>query len=307
LGHKFGDSIFDGDHSKSADHLGGSSLVGSIGKKSLEPILKRLAKPILENPTSSEGFRGAADYMHSSIKGSNALDESVQKIFETGRKTFHEPNEDHRKALKEKIESAKENPDSLLEIGGSLGHYLPEHASALGATAASAVNYLNGLRPAQAQNNPLDSQNPVDKIANAKYERALDLAQNPLLAIQHAKDGSLQSQDITTIKTIYPELHKTMVSKIGEELINQKSKGTEIPYRSKIGLSMLMGQPLDSTMTQSAMMAIIGSSKNAAPESQMKPQGHKQGGETSVSQKAINTADNMYSTPLQKRIIDKKM
>jgi hypothetical protein len=302
LGNRLGHHIADQDHEEMAERLQGHPLVGGVGKGNLAPILKRLAPEMVEKESNPTAFRGAVDYLHSAIKGSSQLDASLGASIGGKKADDLEPDQDSRAKLKEFLDETQENPAKLLEVGGNMGHYLPEHSEALGAMTATAVDYLNSLKPKQAQSNPLDEPMPVDKMAEAKFNRALDIANHPLLTLQHVKNGTLVPGDMNALKTIYPGLYKSMRTQMTERLIEAKAKDEEIPYRQKQAMSLFLGQPLDATQTPGAMQAIIAS---ASPQ-QAQQQAQKQQQATAATLKQVSQTDALYALPNERRQIDKK-
>lgn len=298
MGSKLGGHIFAGKHEDSAETVHGHPLVGSVGKNHLEPILSRLSQPLLEKPSDPDAFRGAVDYLHSSAKGKSKLDQ--EGIFE---KSDHKPDFKARDRLKERLDEIEQNPDSLLDAGGTLGHYLPQHAQALGATLGNTLNYLKSKKPIVPPSNPLDPPPPRDQLKEDRYNRALDVAQNPHHAFQSIKDGTMTPDDVLSLKSMYPNLHKKMVSQVTEQLIDSQAEGKEVPYKMRLAMATFLEQPLDGTMTSQAMMAII-KSASPAQQQQASPGGGK--GPTEQTQKTIAKTDSLYQTPLDKLQIDKK-
>ena len=298
---KLHESFAEPDREKASEKLSSHPLAGMTSPRKLHPIMDRLAGPVATQEPQPEAFRNSVEYLNSAVRGHSDLDRDVGELF--GSKGFSEkiePDMESRERLKKHLEGLQENPSSMLDIGGSLGHYLPEHGAALGAHSAIAVNYLNSLKPTQAKSGPLDEISPIDKGAEGRYHRALEIAQRPLMALHYAKEGTLLPQDIKTLSTIYPGLMKSMVNKIGEELIEAQTKGTEIPYKQRISIGMLIGQPLDSTMQPMALQAIMRANAGAQrPQSQPKKA-------TGVELKQINKVDAMAETKLQKRQLGEK-
>lgn len=302
-GSKLGSNIKSGDYDGASETMSGHPLIGSISKKNLSPVLQRLSHPLMSQEPNPHGFRSGAEYLDSSIKGQSKLDKHMDKLF--GKESFPDKADvdpKTREELKEHLESLQMNPSKMLEIGGKLGHYLPEHGVAVAAHSAQAISYLNSLKPTRSLNRPLDSMAPMGKMAEARYHRALDIAQKPLSVLHAAKDGTLNSLDIKTLSIVYPRLHQAMITKAGEKLIEAKTEGIEIPYKQKMGLSRLLGQPLDSSMTPQGMQAIIHS---AGPQ-QMANQMVKQKKASGVELNQINKVNSMSETPLQARQSDVK-
>lgn len=297
-GAKFGDKIFDGDHAGAADHMQDHPLMGSVGKTHLEPILARLSGPILENDSHPEALRGAVDYLHSSVKGAHKLGQ--ENVFEKGD---HKPDLKTRSEFKAFLDEVDQNPQSLFEASGTLGHYLPDHAGALGATLGNAITYLKTLKPTSPPKGPLDPPQPVDPLKEDKYNRAIDVVQDPRHVLQSIREGTVSPGDVLSLKTVYPNVHKKMVSQVTEQLIDSQAEGKEVPYKMRLAMATFLEQPLDGTMTSQAMMAII-KSASPAQQQQASPGGGK--GPTEQTQKTIAKTDSLYQTPLDKLQIDKK-
>jgi hypothetical protein len=294
LGTSLGESIHGGRHHESAENVHGSPLVGSASKSHLAPILSRLSKPLLDHPSDPEGFRSAVDYLHSSAKGADKLEK--ENLFEKGG---HEPDKKSREALKKQLLDLETNPESLFDSGGKLGHYLPDHAVALGAHLANTLNYLKSVKPMPPNGAPLDNRVPPDKIKEDAYNRTLDIVENPNLAIEHVRNGTLKPHDVLTMKTVYPILHQKIVEKIQGQVAEAHIKGVEIPYKLRQAMSIYLEQPLDSTMTPDSMQAIISSSRAPQP-----PQGSvkgKKSGPTQEGLKIIAKNDALSADPIDRR------
>lgn len=300
---KLGKHLANNDHEKAAEHMRGHPMIGNVAKEHLTPIIRRLHSPLMENEPHPESLRSSVDYLHSSIKGHNSINTHLPQMYDS-KKMGLKPDQKGIESLKKHLDEIQIDPNKALDVGGSLGHYLPDHAMALGNLTATASNYFQGLKPKQNQGAPLDMVSPVDKMAEAKYDRQLGIAQNPLLVMQHAKDGTLQEQDLITLHTLYPKLSKDLTQKAQEELVNAKTKGISLTYKQKQGISMLLGAPLDSTMTQNSMQAIIqANSPKHAPATPGK------GGNQKATKTAVEESDKvnkLYQTPLQSRQINKK-
>lgn len=287
-----------------AGSLIGHPLAGAwAGDKILAPTFSVLAKPFAETAVNSEAMRASVDYIANAVKGDMALNKAVKDVFTTAEVVpkFLFPSTTSIESLQKSLKAA-DNQDHMLGVGGNIGHYLPTHGAAIGAMAASSVNYLDNLKPKSVPAGPFDSEPPIDKAAQAGYERALQIAQQPLMALKHVKEGTLIPQDVQTMQAIYPGLHAAMISKINTELINQKSEGKHIPYSQRVALSLFTGSNLDSTMSPMSMQSVIQS--GAQQQAQRQDAGNKKASGTEL--KAIDKVNDLYATPLQRRQIDKK-
>ncbi len=303
MGSKMADHIMDKNHDGAADMMHGHPMVGSPNKKILPEIMKQMGPAILGKDPNPAALRGSIDYLSNAVKGHDALELHSKKLFGKQKSEDQiEADKNSREALKKHLEALQDNPNEMLDIGGSLGHYLPDHATQLGVMAPGAITYLSSLKPTQSRVNPIDELTPPDKGELAKYDRQIDIAQKPQMIFQHAKDGTLLPQDITTVQTLYPALYQSMTDLVGEQLIEAKNNNVEIPYREKQALGLLLGQPLDMTMSPMGMQAIIKSQGQQQAQNQMSK---KSGPDnvTAVEMRAIEKNDELGETSLEARQI----
>lgn len=297
--------LTNGHHIKAADAIHGKSLAGGANRANLEHILERMGPSIAMAEPNPEALRGSLEYLNSAFKGHDALDGHIGKFL--GKQKLSdalEPDINARKELNNKFDSFRENPDEMLDVAGKMGHYLPDHAATIGALVGTATKYFQSLKPKQPQMGPMDEPSPPDKSMSARYDRQLDIAQRPQLVLQHIHDGTLIPQDLTTIQTLFPALYRSMADKASAELIDMKTEKKEIPYRQRLGLSMLLGQPLDTTMTPQSMQAIMvsaGPQQAQAQKERMKTEGNA----TAVEMRAIEKTDKLSETPSDSRQINR--
>jgi hypothetical protein len=290
-----------------AGSLVGHPLAGAwAGEKILSPTISQLAKPFAEQATNALAARASVDYLGNALKGQEVLTSATKAFFRSGEvipKNFL-PDEDSRNKLKKSLASL-DTPQNIMNVGGQIGHYLPQHATAAASLAATAKNYLGSLEPKQVAVNPFDKVPPTDKAELTKYNRQLDIAQQPLLVLQHTKNGTLLPQDVATIQTLYPGLHSAMIQKLNNEMIEHKTAGKQIPYAQRVSLSLLMGSsPLDSSMSPSNMISIMKSAGPQQAQQQAGPQ--KQKPATGVMLKQINKTNELYATPMEARQENKR-
>lgn len=224
---------------------------------------------------SAEGFKGMIQYIDSMVKGENALTNSVKNLFKAGKVVLPEkllPSEEKRNKLNKKLDSLRQDNSPLLDVGGTITAYLPDHGGAMGSTANNAVQYLQSIKPQMQKMSPLDAKPVISDIQKAQYERTLDIAEQPLVVLNHIKEGSLTPQDVVSLNTMYPSLYNRMKSKITNEIISAEARNEIIPYKTKMSLSMFLAHPLDSTLTptgiQNNQMAFM-------PQAQPQMQGMK--------------------------------
>lgn len=198
----------------------------------------------------------------------------------------------HREKLDKLVVESTKNPERLFGINDN--NPAPEYNEAFAATSGRAVAYLNSLRPKTDPQAPLDSKQPPSKTQMAAYNRALDIAQQPLVTMKYLKDGTITTQDVTSLRTIYPNLYNQLASKLMAEMVEAKAKKQTIPYQTKMSLSVFLGQPLDSTLTP---MGIMAAQPSPEAQAQSQPQGNKPPAYNSV--KGLDSLAKGTRTPAQ--------
>lgn len=244
---------------------------------------------------SENSNKAAEDFIDHSRRGRKLMQSHASAHFDPKHDDVV-PGKDEISGLKNHIDDIRTNPNAMLDTGGNLG--LSAHSSALAAKAVTVSDYFEALKPKQPQPGPLDSKLPPSRIHSQNYDRQIGIAERPLSILGRVKNGTIQPADIQTLSTLYPDLLKSIQEKTFESLVAAKAKGAQIPYKQKMGLSMLLGQPLDSTMTQPVMQSIMQANAGAQTKTQGAPQGKS--GATAETQKTIKGVDKLYLDPLQK-------
>lgn len=266
-------------------------------------LLKFMSSDKAIEPTA---FKAMADYISSTIKGETVINKAADAIFKAGKEVIPSkllPDEKRLDKLDKKITDLHANMNPLFEAGDQVGHYMPAHAEAIGGLAGNAVAYLHSLKPQNTPSNPLDDEIPPTKFQMENYRSALKIAESPVSILQHVKDGSIDSDDITHLNSLYPSLYQKLSQKLMDNMITAKSNGVEIPYKTKMGLSLFLGQPLDSTMTPQSIQAL--QIAQMGPQSQQQAQQQMPGSGGHNSLKDIGKIASNSATPDQARVKDK--
>ncbi len=318
IGHKLGDYLFEKGQSlpsRAGDLVGeaiggglgtlvGHPLIGAhIGRKHIGPIVESIAKPLLEGVTNAEGFKSAIDYIANASKGTELINKAINGVVKSTEVLPNHliPTQASRDKLQEQLK-ALDSPDKILQAGGQLGHYMPQHLAAATALVSQAKNTLNPKEPSTQASSPWVGTIPLTPLQKDKYNRSLDIAQQPLMVLKYAKDGTLTNNDIATLNSIYPGLAKAFSDKLGSKIVEAKSNGTAVPYHVRTAMSKLAGVNLDASQSPQSMQAIM---MSAAPQQHTNktsagrnlPHGHT----TAAQLKAIDQTNKLYSTRSQAR------
>jgi hypothetical protein len=193
-----------------------------------------------------------------------------------------------------------QHPQSLFSVGEQMQH-LPDLAPAFSSTATNALGYLTSLKPKQPTTLPYDQFKQTNKSHPDAYDHALKIAEQPLSVMNKIKNGTIIPMEVTALKSMYPKLYQNLTGQLTKQMIEHKHKKIDLPYKTRIGISMFMGQPLDSTMTPQALQAIQNVNGKVSQQAQQGGGGPAtpQGGRHTLS--PLDKMANMAQTPLQRR------
>lgn len=297
---KIKSNLANNDQNAAVDTLHNHAL-GIGNKAALAPIIQNIAGSVATSDVNPESLKSSIQYLHGALRGGNRIEEHANNIFEKQPKR----NFDHEKlgSLKNELTNLQSNPEKVLEIADGIGHYLPGHNAEIGAQVSTAINYLNSIKPMNSQGGPLDPVVKPSKMEEYRYNKALDIAEDPLSVIHHAKDGTLEAQDLVTLHTLYPKVANSIMQKATEAMVE---KGSNLSMKEKRAVSSLLGEPLMFSQTPQSCQAIMKANAGSQTQSQQEQPKSKSQKATGVQLKEINQVNKLYATPLQERQIDRK-
>lgn len=274
-------------------HLTGG-ILGGVGEHVLGEIKPFLSYKMLEMRGGGKNIvpgqvKALFDYAKSVGEGHLLVSKAVNNVFNTnnvipGSKV---PSEADRKKLDKYISEVNKNPAVLQNTAKDLQDILPDHSPALGLVASKAAAYLNALKPRPQLGLPQDTKVKPTSAETQDYNRQLDIAQQPLMVLQHIKDGSITPRDIATLQAVHPAAYQQLQQKLMGQLEDPDLK---IPYKTRLSMSAFVGQPLDSTMTPQGILG-------AQP---VPPQAPQSGPQSSPPRNKRNTSSlTKFSKPYQ--------
>lgn len=205
--------------------------------------------------TSAEGLASAIKAMGAISRGEHQLNKAVKAVFKAGAMVIPEPTSKERDRLQKQIDAYSADANKFMEVGGKVGHYMPDQQASLAETSMRVISYLSSLKPDTAPLGPL-GQNRVPNAAEvAKYNRALNIAEQPAVVLNYIKEGTLTVEDVQHLRAMYPALAQRINEKLGQEMIDAAHAKAAIPYKTKVALSLFQGQPLDSSLQPQAIQA----------------------------------------------------
>lgn len=277
-----------------------SALIGEVGQRLGKDAPEAIKLAMLnfmaaDKPVSGAGLKASVDFIHNVIQGDKRINNGVKAIFSSGAKMIPDFRDTAAGRLKldKLIVARQDKPNEQLQAAsdGHLGHYMPNHQIAAAQGTTVALQYLQALKPKPYQASPLDREIQPTPQQEARYHRALDIAQSPEIVLQHLKDGTIQNSDVQDLSTMYPALYKSMAQKITNAMISHKASEEPIPYKTRIGISLFLGQAMDSSMTPANILA-------AQPKPQQ-PMPQQQGGTKPKPTQLKEKSTKMFQTPSQ--------
>lgn len=210
-------------------------------------------------PIKSEGFKAMVEFIHNTTKGQNLLSKATSAVFESSAKVLGNsilPAKADLDKLDKAVTKMQAAPNEFYNKQTSdVGHYLPGHQTSLTEVSGRALAYLASIKPHPYKSGPLDAPIAPSPAEMARYNRALEIAQQPAMIMKHVKDGTLQITDIKDLGAMYPGLYKKMAEDLSIKMTHADANKDPISYKTKVGLSLFLGQPLDGTMSPSAIQA----------------------------------------------------
>lgn len=268
--------VIGGGAGAAAGSLVGHPFLGLIaGEHAITPlidsVLPSIIKPLLQREASGAGAKSAIDLGMAAVKGQRMMEKATKAVFKAGQEVVPSEiiSEKDQKRLEASLARLRDNPTDLLNSNSSVAHYLPDHAAAIGQSSMNAINILNQAKPKTTQGEPLDD--PIEPTQQQKddYLRNLTIAQIPLSVLAHAKNGTIRASDVQMLKGLYPRLYNKLSAELVGAMLNHKAAGEKIPYRTKMGISIFLGQPMDSTLTPMGIqMRQVANKTNLAPSQQ---------------------------------------
>lgn len=206
-----------------------------------------------------QALHQASAYAKELIAGNKLVNASVSAVFNQALTQVIPdskiPSIEARRRLESTIESMSTDPIKHSEDASShMGAYLEGEAGALGATMARAASYLQSIKPVEAKLGPLDPPAPISKDQTAKYQRALSIAEQPLLVLQHIKQGSLTADDVVTLESVHPATSALLKQRLMNQLVEHSATGQKLPYKIAMSLSLLFGTPLEASLSPQNIM-----------------------------------------------------
>lgn len=278
--------------------VGGGHIVGGIlghaGESVLREINPFLSYKMLQMRGAGQAIvpsqvKAVFDYAKAAAEGNMAINKALGGLF-ANKPVFPPskvPSDADRQRLDRYVTQVRKNPDALGNVAKDLQDQMPDHTGPLAMVATQAANYLTSIKPQSPLGLPLDTKVKPNAQQIGEYNRQLAIAQQPLMVFKHMQDGTLTPKDLATLSAVHPGAYQQYKQKVMTELA---TPGLQIPYKTRISMSLFLGQPIDSTMTPAGIMG----AQPLPPQQQ--PQGGAPGNRPKRSTSSLNKGPQMYKT-----------
>lgn len=248
-----------------------------FGKKYVAPAVMRAV-----GNGSPDGIPGRvsalADFARRVERGTKAMEAPIEACFDAAvikglvpltneaiKETFKKDIEDGGTVAQIQNEMGSTGEDGYAKGGevrpsqkepDHVGEAYPEFSVLKNIAKGRVYNYMNSLRPQKIQQKlPFDSQTP-DTDKKREYEKAAEIAINPLSIMNKVNDGTLTTKEMKHLVSMWPEVHSLLSKKMTERITKAQMKDEKPPYKKRQAMSLFLGASLDSSFTPQAMQAI---------------------------------------------------
>lgn len=164
------------------------------------------------------------------------------------------------KNVVEKISKYKTDPELLSnEIGSKLmviERAAPKTAEKMAETSIKAFNFIDSKLPKNMSDLILDK--PFAKtyepssLEISKFERYLQVVDNPLSVLEEIKAGTLTREHVEALENVYPNIYNRLRVKVLDEV----DKHPNMAYSKKIQLGILLNIPTDESLIPQNILAL---------------------------------------------------
>jgi hypothetical protein len=209
---------------------------------------------------------GAIDDHHTkterAIKGLFSGEQSAPDM------THHEPPKDLHNLSSDVL------LDRLDKNMGDFSDIAPVLHGQIAATAQRATQYLQSVAATPPPRGPLAPPWQQSQAEKNSLSRAAQVVQDPLSVLDHAKAGTLTSEHMKALTTVYPMLGRSLSDQVLAQLGDKKPES----YRHALMLSILSGVDLDGTLGSIAGNQAVINGPSTQPSTQgMGKQGSSKG------------------------------
>lgn len=280
-----------------AAYLNPKTVLGEIGKKAQSRIqLQQIEDQLAGREAQYHAF---AKIERMAQKTANSINRGAKAIFDFADKAKGpiaqklipdaEKHEDTAYQIKYMVNNLEEFTNKMGEGSQAFNKMAPSINQSTTMAMSRATNFLASKLPAQEPASPLTEAYKPSKNEIAKFNRYYQVVEDPTVALQQVKDGTLAPETIEALTVVHPKTYMQMKEAVIGQLSKQKSP---VPYQTKLMLSMFTGNDFDNSLKNTNIIANQAILEANGPQQPKPPQTNPQMGALNQSNQAL--------TPLQK-------
>lgn len=124
----------------------------------------------------------------------------------------------------------------------------PNQAMLMAQAKGRVSNYLNSIRPPDQMAKLAFDHEPDMRKQKKSYNRAIDIAAQPLSVLDQVHKGTLEPEDVKHFTQMFPEVNKVVQGKIAEKISENQLNGERPSHKIRQALSLFTGTNLTSEL-----------------------------------------------------------
>ncbi len=202
----------------------------------VEKIVNKMTNAI------EKGAKGLFDVSSSALEATKGL---VSE--ELTAQTLADAHMEFAQNLNQQMQDPDHFINTVTQETSPLYNVAPNITDGINLGIARASNFLQSKLPPEVQGGVLNERTMPSDADISKFQRYQHIVENPLQIYDQVKNGTITPEAVETLQTVYPKLYGNIKQAITENIMGLKNPN-EIPYQTKLSLSMLMGEPLDQSL-----------------------------------------------------------
>jgi hypothetical protein len=146
--------------------------------------------------------------------------------------------------------------DKLNENTQVISEFAPKTAAGVQKTMIRATEFLNSKLPgANAPKKPLSGRYQPSDSELSKWHKYFSAVERPIDVLHNVANGNLVPEQVEALSYVYPKLMNEMRFKVTDKMTEHIGKQKPIPYKTKLSLSLFLGEDLVNSLTPVNMLA----------------------------------------------------
>lgn len=233
----------------------GQGLLGQAAGAVLPGAVTRVASTVTSVPRTVKVL-GAME--RAGQAASKKIDDLAASIARGARPAAHVGETVGATLQPNRVAELASNPAALQaelqRVTDGVHEHAPETAQALQIGTARTIAFLASKLPPPVQRGPLGPQMEPSPGQLSAYNRCAAIVEQPTRILGHLSAGTLTPDMVEAAEVCAPQMLAKMRTSVLDKLTEQ-GDFVKLPYRTRLGLQLFLGQSLDGTGTPQAIQA----------------------------------------------------